>query len=740
MSFLSPIDSRVTQSPQAAKFPIAALRTKTAKNTQRRQSRHSSLNLCLQSLFNASLSSAALLTASLFCLSANANTSAQALDNELQPKSESEVMTLKPVVYQIFTRLYGNKNPTNKPWGTIADNGVGKFNDIDDVALNSIKDLGVTHVWYTGVPHHALIGDYSEIGVSADDPDVVKGRAGSPYAVKDYYNVNPDLAVNPANRLAEFEALIARTHQHGLKVIIDIVPNHVARHYQSVSKPQGVRDFGEDDDTSLEYAKNNNFYYVVDNSVKGTKGQAHAFEVPSLPAELKPLGGETHPLSDGKFNEFPAKWTGNGSRLAKPDANDWYETVKINYGVRPDGTYDFPRLPAKFATFTEAQHYTFWQQHLAEIPSSWIKFNQIAQYWLTKGVDGFRYDMAEMVPVEFWSYLNSQIKHTNPDAFILAEVYNPKLYRDYIQLGKMDYLYDKVDLYDTLKAVMAGKTSTANIAADQAKVHDIESHMLHFLENHDEQRIGNASFLASLQTNKPTNSSLETQAVNPNYALPAMVVSATIGTSPTLVYFGQEVGEAAIDNPGFGHASRTSIFDYVGVPAHQRWMNNGKFDGGQSTAQQTSLRAYYQKLLNLSTGQTAPALLGHYYSLDAANRNKNDATESNSAQNMRTQKSTANETGYDDSTFAFARFEAISGTSKQTQKLIIVSNFSQTKSKALQLKLPKELIRQWQLKDGVFPLIDLLEDHAAKLVIKEAEGLVQMQLAPLSSAIFELED
>ncbi|MDT3280326.1 alpha-amylase family protein [Shewanella scandinavica] len=738
MSFLSPIDSRVTQSPQAAKFYIAALRTKAAKAPQRRQSRHSSLNLCLQSLFNASLSSAALLTASLFCLSANA--SAQALDNELQPKSESEVMTLKPVVYQIFTRLYGNKNPTNKPWGTIADNGVGKFNDIDDVAFNSIKGLGVTHVWYTGVPHHALIGDYSEIGVSADDPDVVKGRAGSPYAVKDYYNVNPDLAVNPVNRLAEFEALIARTHQHGLKVIIDIVPNHVARHYQSVSKPQGVRDFGEDDDTSLEYSKNNNFYYVVDNSVKGTKGQAHTFEVPSLPAELKPLGGETHPLSDGKFDEFPAKWTGNGSRLAKPDANDWYETVKINYGVRPDGTYDFPRLPAKFATFTEAQHYAFWQQHLAEIPSSWIKFNQIAQYWLAKGVDGFRYDMAEMVPVEFWSYLNSQIKHTNPDAFILAEVYNPKLYRDYIQLGKMDYLYDKVDLYDTLKAVMAGKTSTANIAADQAKVHDVESHMLHFLENHDEQRIGNASFLASLQTNRPTNSSLETQAVNPNYALPAMVVSATIGTSPTLVYFGQEVGEAAIDNPGFGHASRTSIFDYVGVPAHQRWMNNGKFDGGQSTQQETSLRAYYQKLLTLSTGRTTPALLGQYYSLDAANRSKGDTTENNSTQNINTQKSAVHETGYDDSTFAFARFEAISGTSKQTQKLIIVSNFSQTKSKTLQLKLPKELIRQWQLKDGVFPLMDLLEDHAAKLVIKEAEGLVQMQLAPLSSAIFELED
>ena len=291
---------------------------------------------------------------------------------------------------------------------------------------------------------------------------------------------------------------------------------------------------------------------------------------------------------------------------------------------------------------------------------------------------------------------------------------------------------------------MAGKTSTANIAADQEKVQDIESHMLHFLENHDEQRIGNAEFLASLQTNRPTNSSLETQAVNPHYVLPAMVVSATISTSPTLVYFGQEVGEAAIDNPGFGHASRTSIFDYVGVPAHQRWMNNGKFDGGQSTAQETSLRAYYQKLLNLSTGQTAPALLGQYYSLDAANRSKKNATqshitESNSAQNMSNQNSSANETGYDDSTFAFARFETISGTSKQTQKLIIVSNFSQTESKALQLKLPKELIRQLQLKDAVYPLKDLLEDHqTSQLQLEQGEGKIALSLAPLSSAILSL--
>ncbi|WP_272972414.1 alpha-amylase family glycosyl hydrolase, partial [Alteromonas australica] len=244
----------------------------------------------------------------------------------------------KPVVYQVFTRLFGNTNSTNKPWGTIDENGVGKFSDFTPQALKSIKSLGTSHIWFTGVPHHALISDYTEYGIRGDDPDVVKGRAGSPYAVKDYYNVNPDLADDPAKRLEEFEALVARTHEAGMKVIIDIVPNHVARDYESLSAPEGVSDFGAHDDTSVEYARDNNFYYVV----------GEAFEVPDG-GDYKPLGGDSHPLSDGKFDEFPAKWTGNGARAAQPDINDWYETVKVNYGVRPDGTYDFPTLPEGFS-------------------------------------------------------------------------------------------------------------------------------------------------------------------------------------------------------------------------------------------------------------------------------------------------------------------------------------------------------------------------------------------------------
>lgn len=587
----------------------------------------------------------------------------------------------KPVVYQIFTRLYGNTNSTNKPWGTIEENGVGKFNDINDVALKSIKELGVTHVWYTGVPHHAVIRDYTAYGISNDDPDVVKGRAGSPYAVKDYYNVNPDLAVNPSNRLQEFEALIARTHAQGMKVIIDIVPNHVARSYQSLNKPAGVEDFGARDNTRVEYARDNNFYYVVGNN----------FKVPAPQNNYRPLGGEVHPLSDGKFVEAPAKWTGNGSRLAQPKFDDWYETVKINYGVRPDGSKDFPELPADYAQKDVIAHAHFWQGKT--VPDSWIKFRQIAEYWLDKGVDGFRFDMAEMVPVEFWSYLNSSIKQKNPNAFLLAEVYNPLEYRNYIRLGKMDYLYDKVEMYDSLKAIMQGKATTDVIATVQAGMSDIEEHMLHFLENHDEQRIASPEFAGSAEKAKP-----------------AMVVSALISRSPTMIYFGQEVGEAGALDTGFGDPSRTTIFDYAGVPAHQRFMNGGKFDAGQSTAAEKSLREFYRRLLTLSANNSA--LQGQYQVVHGINRNETR--------------------GYGDKVFSFVRWNG-------SQPLIAVSNFSDDETYRFTLKIPADLVGTWAMENRDYALRNLLNSASANAVlrVKNGVGYIDVKLAPLESLVMQ---
>ena len=448
-------------------------------------------------------------------------------------KEPLESASKKEVVYQVFTRLFGNTKTTNKPWGTIEENGVGKFNDFTDKALQEIKKLGVTYIWYTGVPHHDVIRDYTKYGISNDDPDVVKGRAGSPYAVKDYYNVNPDLASNPKKRLQEFEALIARTHKNGMKVIIDIVPNHIARNYQSLTNPKGVKDFGANDDSSVEYNRNNNFYYIP----------GKAFEVPTSDS-YKPLNGEKNSMIDGKFSENPAKWTGNGSREAKPDINDWYETVKVNYGIKPDGSKDFPELPEGFDKKDYKEHYAFWQGK--DVPDSWKKFHDIALYWIAKGVDGFRYDMAEMVPYEFWSYMNSAIKMKNANAFLLAEVYNPKEYRNYINLGLMDYLYDKVETYDHLKEVIHGKTLPDGLSNIQNSMADIEHHMLHFLDNHDEQRLASDAFAGTPEKGKPL-----------------MVVSATISTSPTMIYFGQEVGEPGKEDAGFGKPTRTSIFDYI---------------------------------------------------------------------------------------------------------------------------------------------------------------------------------
>lgn len=598
---------------------------------------------------------------------------------ESKPNKKETVVEKKKVVYQVFTRLFGNKNTTNKPWGTIEENGVGKFNDFTDKALQEIKKLGVTHIWYTGVPHHALVRDYTSIGISNDDPEVVKGRAGSPYAVKDYYNVNPDLAVNPANRLQEFEELIARTHKNGLQLLIDIVPNHIARKYEGKSNPKGVRDFGADDNTKVEYDRNNNFYYIP--------GQA--FQVPTS-ENYKPLNGEANPLIDGKFAENPAKWTGNGSRLAKPDINDWYETVKVNYGVRPDGTKDFPELPVGYDKKSYEEHYAYWQGK--DVPSSWKKFHDIALYWIGKGVDGFRYDMAEMVPYEFWSYMNSAIKMKNPNAFLLAEVYNPNEYRNYIHLGKMDYLYDKVETYDYLKDVIHGNKNADGLSEISNQLNDIEHHMLHFLDNHDEQRLASPEFAGSGANGKAL-----------------MVVSATMSTSPTMIYFGQEVGEAGNENGGFGTRSRTSIFDYVGVPAHQRWMNRNQFDGGQSTPKEKELRDFYQRLLNFTIN--SEALMGQFQEIQTFNRNET--------------------AGYGQGVYSFVRWS-------ENEKLIIIANLSKNEETSGYLQVPADVISKWKLKDGNYPLTDQLYGYSSNLSVQDGIGKIKMTITSGQSFIFKL--
>jgi glycosidase len=332
----------------------------------------------------------------------------------------------KIAVYQIFTRLFANQNTTNKFNGSLEENGTAKFKDINSNALKSIKELGISHVWYTGVIEHASMTDFSKFGIKKDHPQVVKGIAGSPYAVKDYYDVNPYLAENVGNRMEEFEDLVKRTHQNGLKVIIDFVPNHVSREYQSNVKPKGIADFGENDDKTKAFLAQNNFYYLPNQE----------FEIPE---------GINPPVAfKEKYTEYPAKATGNDVFSAKPSINDWFETLKLNYGV------DYLNGRAT---------------HFDPTPNTWLKMKDILIYWTQKGVDGFRCDMAEMVPVEFWGWVIPEIKLVNPKVIFIAEIYNPNEYRNYLFNGNFDYLYDKVGLYDALRRLIEGHGNANDITA-----------------------------------------------------------------------------------------------------------------------------------------------------------------------------------------------------------------------------------------------------------------------------------
>lgn len=358
----------------------------------------------------------------------------------------------KIIIYQIFTRLFGNRNTSRIENGTIAENGCGKFNDFNAKTLKQIKNLGITHIWYTGVIRHATQTDYTKYGIPRNHPAIVKGKAGSPYAITDYYDVDPDLAIDVNNRMEEFEAMLQRTHKAGMKVIIDFVPNHVARQYHSLMKPEGVKDLGEDDNKQNGFDPQNNFYYCP-----GCNFSPY-FDL---------YNGETEP-----YQENPAKATGNDHFGPCPGVNEWYETVKLNYGV---------------------DYYAGRIGYFDPVPNTWHKMLDILLFWSSKGVDGFRCDMAEMVPAEFWGWATNRVKSKYSNIIFIGEVYNPSEYRNYISNG-FDYLYDKVGMYDTMRAATCGQCNTSAITHAWQANDDIRSHMLYFLENHDEQRVASTFF------------------------------------------------------------------------------------------------------------------------------------------------------------------------------------------------------------------------------------------------------
>ena len=543
----------------------------------------------------------------------------------------------KIIIYQVFTRLFGNRNTTRKEWGTIEDNGSGKFDDFNESTLKHIKDMGISHVWFTGVIRHATQTDYSAYGIPKQHPAVVKGKAGSPYAICDYYDVDPDLATNVDKRMKEFEALIRRTHKAGLKVIIDFVPNHVARQYESIAKPKGVIDLGADDNTNDGFNPQNNFYYCP--------------------------GCKLEPYFDIQdYVEEPAKSTGNDHFDNHPGINDWYETVKLNYG----------------------KDYWTGFGHFDPIPDTWKKMTDILLFWAKKGVDAFRCDMAEMVPAAFWAWATDKVKAAYPDIKFIGEVYNPSEYRNYISSG-FDYLYDKVGMYDTMRAVICGQAPATTITGAWQQTDDIKDHMLYFLENHDEQRVASDFFAGDAKK-----------------GIPGLVASVLMRSNPFMLYAAEEYGERGMDKEGFsGCDGRTTIFDYWSIDTLCRAANS------KLKKSEQQIYDIHEKVMQIA--RTEKAVDGDTYDLMYVNP--------------------ASESFNPEKHFAFLR-------KKDDEMLLVVCNFNDKKD-SISVNIPKHAFEWFDIPEKKYEAKDLLTDEKKQLSLKADTG-VKMTVSAYGARVWKI--
>lgn len=535
------------------------------------------------------------------------------------------------IIYQLFPRIFANKNPNCVPWGTLKQNGSGKLNDFTPHILKSIKELGVNCLWFTGLIEHATKTDFSKWGIIPDNPNVVKGEAGSPYAIKDYYDIDPALAVSIPDRMKEFEALVKRIHAEKMKIIIDFVPNHTARVYHSDNAPKGITDFGVGDDINMNFSPGNNYYYISNQQF-----------YPSF--SLSEEG-------DKPYVEFPAKATGNDCFTAFCTRNDWYETVKLNYGHDYNDNSD----------------------HFDPAPDTWLKMLHILRFWASKGVDGFRCDMVFMVPLAFWHWAIPQVKSLYPHIIFIGEIYDVALYRPFLDYGCFDYLYDKVNLYDTLVGIEMHGRSAAQLTGCWQTVDGIGDRMLNFLENHDEVRFGSKAYAGdSLRV------------------VPSLVTSSMISRGPVMIYYGQELGEQARDNEGFaGDNNRTTIFDYWSLSTVRRWLNGGKCDDELLSPHERWLRDFYKKVLTMCNSREA-LREGDFFDLMYANLRHE---------------------GFDPHRhFAFLRY-------KGDDVLLIVVNFSREESH-VNIEIPRLAFEMSGMQRGEIVTEDLLWGKPHRLTLQ----------------------
>jgi glycosidase len=590
----------------------------------------------------------------------------------------------RPVIYQMLPRLFGSTVETRRTNGPIEVNGCGKFNDINDAALDSLKEMGFSHLWLTGVLEQASGTAWP--GRPADAPDILKGIAGSPYAIKDYFDVCPDYAGNPAERLAEFKALVGRCHAHGLKVIIDFVPNHVARSYQSDVKPE--LSFGSGDDTAVFFARDNHFYYLRSTDPGG-----------GPPLKLPTAG---RPGCSGLFapeTEF-GRVTGNNVVSWAPSIDDWYETVKLNYGHDFTTGRDTSHLPPRDAS-PEA------------VPRTWRTMDAILAYWQQMGVDGFRADMAHMIPMEFWRWSIRRARARNAAVFFSAEAYDndpakltdgPVL--DALLEAGFDAVYDD-PVYDVLEGLYdSGKWANDLdlLTFTGTRFH----HSLRYAENHDEVRLASPK---------------EWGGLGMKVGRPVTTVLFGMGRGPLMLYSGQEVGEPAAGEEGFGgDDARTTIFDYWSMPEFTKWVNGGNYDGGRLGDEQRKLRDWYARLIRL---MHEPAFAkGDFYGLNHANKE-------NPAYGR-----VAGETASGHWLYSYLRRDPDSG-----QAFMVVANFHGSETLGdLRVRLPEDALK-WLGKDGQISFQERLDpgwEAQLPTAPLPQEGLPLPPLAPLSAMLIEL--
>lgn len=484
-----------------------------------------------------------------------------------------------------MVRHFGNTNETRQMNGTIEENGCGKFNDINDSALLALKELGITHIWLTGVLEQASSTAYP--GRPADSPLLLKGKAGSPYAVRDYFDVSPDYAVDPNNRIVEFENLLARIKSHGLRAIMDFIPNHVSRSYSSDVRPD--LSFGERDDPTHFFHPNNNFYYL---------GDLHPGN--GMPLKLPSDDGSVAYPPEAKYG----KVTGNNAITWAPSENDWYETIKLNYGhnftVGPPRP-DLHPMPCSKAS-------------LEQVPDTWQKMDAILAYWQEMGVGGFRVDMAHMIPMPYWQWQIRRCRQRDSSVYFLAEAYDGDPAKmtesnvlDSLLTAGFDAVYDAPS-YEMIKHIIE-QDKWANDIDEAADPFSPRFHkVLRYAENHDEVRIASLKQWggAGMEMGKPVSAILF-----------------GLGRGPIMIYNGQETGEPADGSEGFsGDDSRTSIYDYGSLTSFTAWVNNHQYDGALLTQQQQELRNFYGLLLRLCS---EPAFThGDFYGLNHANLNNSN--------------------------------------------------------------------------------------------------------------------